>query len=39
MFDNRMLRRTTGHKTDEVTGDWNKVQKGASSFVFFTKYY
>jgi hypothetical protein len=25
MFDNRMLRRTSGPKRDEVTGEWRKM--------------
>jgi hypothetical protein len=25
VFDNRVLRRIFGHKTDEVTGEWRKL--------------
>jgi hypothetical protein len=26
MLENRMLRKIFGHKKDEVTGDWRKMQ-------------
>jgi hypothetical protein len=39
VFENRVLRRIFGPKREEVTGEWRKLQKGASYCILLPKYY
>ena len=34
MFENRVLRRVFGPKTDEVTGEWRKLHNGVLSDLY-----
>jgi hypothetical protein len=39
VFENRVLRRIFGPKTDEETGEWKKLHSEELQFLLIPKYY